>query len=304
MNQDRPLLGMFFMLLFCVLAPISDALAKFIGASIPLLQLVFFRFLAQFLLIRPRLWHQRHQNWARPDLLRLIFLRSALHAAGIATMFYSLRFLPLADAIAIAYVMPFFVLGLGWLMGEKSSALRLTLCIIGFAGTLLVVQPSYSNVGWPALLPLAVALIFTCFMFLTRRITNEMNPVDLQAVNGVSAVTLLIPIILFGYLSGWEEFQLVALRPEGWFWLGMMAIVGTAAHLAIAAALKYASAPRLAPIQYFEIPVATVVGVIAFSEFPNQLAQLGILVTIGAGLAVVFTERATPGPDGPAPNVE
>jgi hypothetical protein len=71
-------------------------------------------------------------------------------------MFASLRYLPLADAVAIAFVMPFIMLLLGWFyLGEEVGPRRFGACIVGFIGTLMVVQPSFAEVGWPALLPLA-----------------------------------------------------------------------------------------------------------------------------------------------------
>tara|TARA_B110000908_G_scaffold153621_1_gene190311 strand:+ start:249 stop:389 length:141 start_codon:yes stop_codon:yes gene_type:complete len=44
MTPDRPLLGIAQMLGFCILAPLGDALAKVLGATIPLGQLVLVRF--------------------------------------------------------------------------------------------------------------------------------------------------------------------------------------------------------------------------------------------------------------------
>jgi drug/metabolite transporter (DMT)-like permease len=73
-------------------------------------------------------------------------------------MFAALRHLPLADAIAIAFVMPFLLLLLGrTVLGETVGPRRLAACAVGFAGTLLVIQPSFAAVGWAALLPLGVA---------------------------------------------------------------------------------------------------------------------------------------------------
>jgi len=43
MNQDRPVLGIFLMLGFCLTAPLADALAKLLGDKIDIAQLVAFR---------------------------------------------------------------------------------------------------------------------------------------------------------------------------------------------------------------------------------------------------------------------
>ena len=72
-----------------------------------------------------------------PRVLRLTAIRAVLHISGIALMFLSLRYLPLADAIAIAFVMPFIMLILGhFVLGEEVGHRRILACCVGFVGTL------------------------------------------------------------------------------------------------------------------------------------------------------------------------
>ena len=200
MPKDNARLGILMMIGFCALAPASDALVKILGDTIPLLQVLIARFIAQLLLLRGNLWTSRHNTWMRRDRIGLVILRSILHLVAIACLFLSLRYLPLADAIAIAYVLPFLVLGVGWFTGDRASPLTLALCLLGFFGTLMVVQPSFAEVGWPALLPVLVAVLFTGFMFITRKVSKYIDPVDLQAANGICAMAILLPIAFFGSL--------------------------------------------------------------------------------------------------------
>ena len=44
---DRPMLGILLMTGFCVLAPLGDSIAKILGDTIPLAQLLFVRFAMQ-----------------------------------------------------------------------------------------------------------------------------------------------------------------------------------------------------------------------------------------------------------------
>jgi drug/metabolite transporter (DMT)-like permease len=75
--------------------------------------------------------------------------------------------------------------------------------------------------------------------------------------------------------------------------LALLGLVGTSAHLAVTWALRLAPAATIAPIQYLEIPFATLFGLVIFGELPNGLAAAGIVVTIAAGLYVVHRERVT-----------
>ncbi|WP_299957813.1 DMT family transporter [uncultured Roseobacter sp.] len=294
MNFDRPLLGIMLMLGFCILAPVGDAIAKILGETVPVGQLVLVRFAIQAIVLIPlvlmtgRKWHMRGR------VLTLTFLRTLLHILGIGTMVTALKYLPLADAVAIAFVMPFIMLILGkYFLKEEVGARRLMACLVGFLGTLLVVQPSFREVGWPALLPVAVALNFAFFMLLTRQIARETDPIGLQAVSGLMAVAVMVPALLWFKDSGIWNLQLIAVDTFDWTLLVSIGLLGTIAHLLMTWSLRYAPSTTLAPMQYLEIPFATVIGFLVFGDLPNNLAAVGILITIAAGLYVVLRERAT-----------
>ncbi|MBK0328369.1 DMT family transporter [Rhodobacteraceae bacterium F11138] len=293
MSTDRPVLGIFLMFGFCVVAPIGDAMAKILGSSVPLGQLLLVRFGLQALILIPivilagRVWRMRGR------IFYLALLRTLLHIVGIGAMFTSLKYLPLADAIAIAFVMPFIMLLLGrFVLQEEVGTRRLVACIVGFIGTLLVIQPSFYAVGWPALLPLVVAVAFALFILVTRQLARRTDPIGLQAVNGVMATVILLPLLLLGDAFGWPVLTMVQPNLSEWVLLLAVGVLGTGAHLLMTWSLRFAPASTLAPMQYLEIPVATAIGWIVFRDLPNALAGLGICITVGAGLYVIWREQA------------
>ncbi|MDC1223413.1 DMT family transporter [Ascidiaceihabitans sp.] len=293
MTQDKPLLGILLMLGFCGVAPMGDAVAKILGQSIPLGQLLLVRFAVQAIILIPMVWATklvwRMNGW----VLKLALLRTVLHIFGIGAMFTALQYLPLADAVAIAFVMPFIMLLLGkYILGEDVGARRLIACIVGFIGTLLVVQPSFANVGWPALLPMVVAVNFSFFMLITRQIAKETNPIGLQAVSGVMAVSIMVPALAITAGMGIDALTLIAPTGFEWSMLGAIGVLGTLAHLLMTWSLRYAPSATLAPMQYLEIPIATVIGFWVFKDLPNGLAAVGIAITIAAGVYIILRERA------------
>lgn len=292
MTPDRPLLGVLLMLGFCILAPLGDGTAKILGASIPVAQIVTVRFAAQVLILLPLIWITGASIWMSPRALRLTAIRTALHIIGVGAMFQSLKFLPLADALAIAFVMPFIMLLLGkYVLGEEIGARRLGACIVGFIGTLLVVQPSFAAVGLPALLPLLVAVVFALFMLVTRAMAKEVDPMGMQAVSGIMASVVLIPLLWF--TDGGTVALLDPVWPTAreWWLLLFMSVLGTGAHLLMTWSLRFAPSATLAPMQYIEIPFATLIGWLFFRDLPNGLAAIGIAVTVAAGLYVILRER-------------
>ena len=179
-----------------------------------------------------------------------------------------------------------------YILGEDVGARRLIACIVGFIGTLLVVQPSFANVGWPALLPMVVAVNFSFFMLITRQIAKETNPIGLQAVSGVMAVGIMVPALAITAGMGIDALTLIAPTGFEWSMLGAIGVLGTLAHLLMTWSLRYAPSATLAPMQYLEIPIATVIGFWVFKDLPNGLAAVGIAITIAAGVYIILRERA------------
>ncbi|MEX0309988.1 MAG: DMT family transporter [Tateyamaria sp.] len=294
MTQDRPVFGIVLMLGFCTLAPLGDAMAKLLGETTPVGMLVFVRFAVQALVLIPLVVLSGRTLRMPGRILQLTLLRTVFHIIGISAMFSALLFLPLADAVAIAFVMPFIMLILGkYVLGETVGWRRLIACTVGFGGTLLVIQPSFAQVGAAALLPLVVALVFSLFMLVTRQIAKHTDPIALQAVSGLMATALMLPILLFGSFSGVEFISLVAPHPDSHFLLIAIGLLGTVAHLFMTWSLRYAPSATLAPMQFLEIPVATLFGWLIFHDLPSGSAAIGIAITIAAGLYVILRERAT-----------
>ncbi|NKB54312.1 MAG: EamA family transporter [Rhizobiaceae bacterium] len=292
MTKDRPVLGMMLMLGFCVMAPMGDSIAKILGSTIPLFQLLMVRFAMQALFLLPVVLLTTRTLRADSRILWLIVWRTVLHIVGVGAMFQALRFLPLADAVAIAFVMPFIMLLLGrFVLNEEVGIHRLTACVVGFIGTLLVIQPSFAEVGAAALLPLVVAVDFALFMLVTRQIAKQVDPISLQTISGGMAVILLM--LIYGAYAIYADATVWLVMPdlvEGWLLIAI-GILGTLAHLLMTWSLRFAPSATLAPMQYLEIPIATIFGFLIFADLPNGLAAVGIVITILAGLYVVYREH-------------
>ena len=295
------------MLGFCLLAPLGDSIAKILGDSIPLGMLLASRFALQVLFLAPVIVLARKPLTMTRRVFNLTLIRTVLHIIGIGAMFLSLRYLPLADAIAIAFVMPFIMLLLGkTVLNEQVGKHRLLACAVGFFGTLLVIQPNFADVGAPALLPLVVAVDFAFFMLITRQIAKHVDPVSLQFISGIAASLFLIPLVVVTPAT-WEPLTIFWPETFDMTLMVIMGLIGTSAHLLMTWSLRYAPSTTLAPMQYLEIPFATAIGWLIFNDLPNGLAAIGISITIGAGLYVIWRERlnaqAVPSQRTPAPRV-
>ncbi|MEW2917222.1 DMT family transporter [Ruegeria sp. ANG10] len=293
MTQDRPVFGIVLMLGFCIIAPMGDAMAKLLAETTPIGMLVFVRFAVQALVLIPLAVLTGRSLRMRGRILWLTFIRTVLHILALSAMFSSLLFLPLADAIAIVFVMPFIMLILGkYILKETVGPRRLIACAVGFVGTLLVIQPSFVQVGAAALLPLVVALLFSLFMLVTRQIAKNTDPIALQAASGMMAIILMLPVLMAGTIGGSWAVSLILPPPDIHLLLIAIGLLGTVAHLLMTWSLRFAPSATLAPMQYLEIPMATLFGWLVFHDLPNGIAAIGIAITIAAGLYVILHERA------------
>jgi drug/metabolite transporter (DMT)-like permease len=300
MAGDRPILGILLIIGFCALAPMGDAIAKLLGGTMPVGQLLLVRFGVQAVMLIPIVWLTGQSLRMTRRVFVLTVVRTVLHLTGVGAMFTALRYMPLADTLAIAFVMPFIMLVLGKLfLSEEVGARRIGACIVGFGGSLLVIQPSFEDVGAPALLPLLVALTFALFMMVTRQIAKETDAVTLQLVSGAVATVMMIGLLLaasgtaLATEGGAFPPPLTLIEPDmrDAVLLVSVGVLGTLAHLLMTWSLRFAPSATLAPVQYLEIPVATLIGWIIFSDLPDGLALAGIIVTVGAGLYIVLRER-------------
>lgn len=290
MSDDRPFLGVMLMLAFCVLAPLGDSIAKLLGSIVALGVLVFVRFGIQAAILLPIVAFSGQGLRLPPGILWWTIARTILHILGIGLMFSALRYLPLADALAIAFVMPFFMLLLGhYAMGEHVGLHRMVACAVGFIGTLLVIQPNFAQVGYPALLPLGVAVVFALFMMATRKIARALDPITLQAISGVQA-SVILAVVLLIFPAGFGQISF-GFPVQTWALLVALGVIGTFAHLFMTWSLRFAPASTLAPMQYLEIPFGTGIGWLVFSDLPNGLAAVGICITVAAGLYIIIRER-------------
>ncbi len=297
MTADRPALGISLMIVFCALAPLSDAFAKLVGASVPLIQMLAVRFAAQGLLLLPVVWVTGRTLAATRRVMGFIAARTVFHIVGSGFFFMALRFLPIADVVAISFVLPLIMLILGhYVLGEEVGWRRAAACGIGFVGTLMVVQPSFISVGWPAFLPLLAASAFAFYQLIGRQIAREADPISLQTISGFMATPVLIAIVAVTFGQDGEVFGWRTPGTRDAIMLAAVCVTGTLAHLILTWSFRYAPAAALAPMQYLEIPFATLLGLLIFGDFPNGLALVGIVITMTAGLYIVFRERRAAAP--------
>lgn len=302
MGRDRTLYGILLMVGFSLIAPLMDSMAKLIGDAVAVGQIAATRFVVQSALLLPLAVLMGCMHRPEPAEMGLHLVRSTLLMVATAFFFTAVRFMPIADAIAIFFVEPFILTLLGgWLLAEQVGPRRYVACIFGFGGALLIIQPSFKELGLVALLPLVTALCFAFYMILTRRMATRMHPITLQVYTGLAALVIAVPILWVFDGSGIGPLDPSWPAPRELKLLAALGIIATISHICISFALSLAPASVLAPLQYLEIVGATIFGYYIFGDLPEVMTFVGIVLIVGSGLYVFLRERAMQRRPTPAP---
>lgn len=287
--------AMIIMVSAMVFVPMMDVVAKMLsssGATSPA-TITWFRFVGQALLLAVLipLTLGRHHLVSRFTLVNLI--RGILVGTASLLFFVAIKYLPLADAIAIFFVEPMLLMLLSVLFLRETAGWRRGLAaFVGFCGALLVIQPSYAIFGPTALLPLATALLFAVYLILSRKIGAQEHPLTMQFWSGIGGAVACTIILLLGNLLGAEDFSLsLPEQASVYLWLLLIAVIATSSHVLIIIAFSMAPASILAPFQYIEIITMTIAGYLVFGDFPSPMKWLGIAIIVGSGLYIFLRER-------------
>lgn len=282
--------AMLLMTVGMLIIPGIDAIAKWVSASISAGQVSWSRFVFQTLLMFP-LFLRVPGMLFTPDIV-IHVARGGLIALATLLFFAALKYLPMADALAIFFVEPLILTLLAAVfLGEKIGWRRLSAVAVGFGGALIVIRPNFQTFGWAAALPLGTALSFAVYLILTRQLAQREHPFRMQFYSGLFGGIIMTLALAVGTASNTPVLIFVWPTAFEWFLLAALGVIGATAHLFVVYAFQRAPAVLLAPFQYIEIIGATILGLIVFGDFPDVLSWCGVAVIVSSGLYVFYRER-------------
>lgn len=277
--------GIYYALLAALLAVVSDTCLKLVGQGYPVWQLVFANVAgAQLFVFWPLLTLRREWGVLKTPLLRFHLLRAAFGLVAVFTATIAIRLLPLPMFYSLCFTAPLVkTLMASVVVRERITGAIFGLLMLGFAGTLLIIQPDAAfklesdtllGVGMTA----AFVLSYTCSVLVIRSrlqgepsLTMSFYPsfVDLVVAGGLL-------LVLGGKAFTWPDLALNV----------AVGVVGALANLALVTAYKRAPVAAVSPMQYTEMVWGVAASYVFWNHLPTPLTLAGAALIILASWLV------------------
>lgn len=302
LQSDNRALATVYVLIGIGLASAQDAVVKYMSSGYPAYETLLFRCIGSMPVIAYILWKEGRGWSLSTPLWPRVLLRSLILAVAYLAFVLAIAAMPIANAVAIYFTMPFFVAGLaGPLLGERVRFHRWMAIIAGFIGVLIMVRPGAGVFEPAALLALLSAFGYATGQMLGRPLSQKVAPIVIATwQNFVYAAMAILIWILFSTVDfgSFSHPSLVFLsRP--WVWPGAFDAALLLGHgvLAAGAMLLFINAYRLAetnfvaPFEYSAMIWAVGFGLVLFGDFPDLYTWIGAAIVITAGILMLLRDR-------------
>lgn len=217
-----------------------------------------------------------------PNHLGLHLFRVVASAAAIIAWYFTIQFMPLAQAVALGVIGPILgVMGARWFLQEKFGWVRAGIIFASLCGACLMVNPGsalLSNLSnQVGLLSLLCA---TSFFAIAKLATRKLATLGESAQSLTSYLFIfIVPVSFIPAVLNW-----VTPHAIHWPWLLLAGLLTALAIYCVSNALVHAEVSFLAPFDICQFMMNALIGYVAFMELPAPWAIWFILALLGFSL--------------------
>lgn len=264
--------------------PFIDVCAKFLAQQgVPILQMVWARFFFGAVFTLPFALGVAGTEAFRPVNPLFNAGRATALIAGTAFFFLALKYLPIADTLAIFFVQPILITALSPLLLREHVGLRRWITVaIGFVGVLVIIRPGFQQFNMGAVFALLAGFSSAIYIIITRHLTGKANAMVTTFQTSVMGAVVLTAVLPFSSTQVTVNQALLLIL------LGAIAIAG---HYLITKAYDHAEASLLSPFNYTEMITAVAAGWYFFGDFPDTWTFAGVSVLISCAIYISVRER-------------
>ena len=265
---------------------VVSALVKLVSDDIATTTILLFRYaLCLPLLLATAVW-QRGRSALSITKPRTLSIRITTGLISLACFYAALDLMPLSLVTVLFQTLTLFVTLLAPMMlGERVGWRRWTAVIVGFGGTLLLLNPAAG--GWTLtgiLLGLGSPFFGALMMITLRRLGRHDSPATTAVWhNGVGAMVFAVIVIVAD-----------APLPNGKADMALLVAIGLLSsfqQFGLAFSHKLVPASILAPLHYLSIPMGIGAGIMLFGEVLTPEIIVGSAIIIASSIFILRRER-------------
>jgi drug/metabolite transporter (DMT)-like permease len=257
-------------------------LVKQVGTRIPTIEILFFRSIVGFLFVLPMFMHNPLEP-LRTKRLGMHAVRGVIGTLGNICFFWTITHMLLADAMALQFSRPLFMIPLAMaFLGEIAGFRRTAITLIGFAGIALYARPFTEGFDPGAFIGAAGALFGALIVICIKRLATTEPTRTIMFYYAISnAVFSLIPTVWFWVTPTGPELAMLVL-------IGFLGIAGQGL---ITHGWTLGDVTALVPLDYSRIVYSALLGYLVFGELPGLWSVAGMAIIVASSLYLVLTER-------------
>ncbi|MCD7920879.1 MAG: DMT family transporter [Clostridiales bacterium] len=272
-------------ILFIVLSALCFAFMNMfvrLAGDLPSVEKSFFRNLIAFAIALVMLIRQKERFTVEKGNWKFMILRAGFGTIGILCNFYAVDHLVLADASMLNKMSPFFVIIFSFLiLKEKLTPIQVTAVCGAFAGSLLIIKPTFLNMDlFPSLIGLCgglcAGIAYTMVRILGQR--GQKGTTVVLFFSGFSCLVTL-PYLLFAF----QPMSIVQML----FLLGA-GLAAAGGQFSITAAYYHAPAREISVYDYSQIIFSAAIGYLLFNQIPDRYSVVGYAVIIAMAVWMFF----------------
>jgi len=274
--------GIVFMIAATVLFAITAALAKWLVATYPVGEVMFFRSFFSFLVAAALILPVTGFSVFATRRPRDHLFRGLSQTISQTFTVLAFSLMPLAGAIAINFSAPLWsaLLSVVWLK-ERAGPARWTALLVGFFGVLVVANPGMDSLTLGALFALANAVMYGSVTVAVRGMTaTESTNTLLMWQLAILAVGHSF-LLVFGFR--WPT-------PADTALFILSGVANVLAQYLWTRALLLALATAVSPFYYLMLVWALVIGFLVWGDVPTVALLIGSGIVVGCGLFLLWHE--------------
>jgi drug/metabolite transporter (DMT)-like permease len=287
--------GILYLCLGVFVFSLQDAIIKQVSGSYPLTQVVVIRSLVAFPILLALVMREVGWRALFGNDLGALMLRALIMFVSYTAYYMAFPALPLADAVALYFTVPLFVIALaGPFLGEHSGWRVWAAVLLGFMGVMVMLQPGTGLFEPAALLSLLSACMYGVSMLMARKLGSTQPASVLSFYQNVGFFVGALMTALALSVLGIEHAShpSLAFLVRNWMLIplddllliGASGVVAATGMMFLTSAYRLAQANKVAPFEYTGILWAPLWGYVFFQETPRLTTVAGAAVIVMAGL--------------------